>query len=194
MIRGRLQRWNDDKGFGFIRPLNASGDVFVHISAFKGMPRRPVVGDVINYSLETDREGRSRAIKATIEGSGPVRPRRGPSGSVSRARRRSGSRLKPVFVTTVFVIAVASVALSQDWSGIAQFFGVRLSEKTDSYSDMSVPSARSDSPLSYRCEGKVYCSEMRSCEEARFYLRNCPGTKMDGDRDGLPCERQWCGW
>ncbi|WP_085961298.1 excalibur calcium-binding domain-containing protein [Cupriavidus basilensis] len=23
---------------------------------------------------------------------------------------------------------------------------------------------------------------------ARFYLRNCPGVKIDGDHDGIPCE------
>ncbi|WP_420992764.1 excalibur calcium-binding domain-containing protein [Cupriavidus sp. 30B13] len=40
----------------------------------------------------------------------------------------------------------------------------------------------------FRCEGKQRCSEMRSCEEARFYLRNCPGVKIDGDGDGIPCE------
>jgi len=45
----------------------------------------------------------------------------------------------------------------------------------------------------YRCTGKVYCNQMNSCAEATFYLRNCPGTKMDGDRDGIPCEKQWCG-
>jgi hypothetical protein len=45
----------------------------------------------------------------------------------------------------------------------------------------------------YTCSGKVYCSEMTSCEEALFYQRNCPNTKMDGDRDGIPCESQWCG-
>jgi len=45
----------------------------------------------------------------------------------------------------------------------------------------------------YRCNGKIYCSEMSSCTEAKFYLRNCPGTKMDGDNDGIPCEKQWCG-
>jgi hypothetical protein len=33
---------------------------------------------------------------------------------------------------------------------------------------------------------------MRSCEEATYFLRNCPNTKMDGDHDGVPCERQWC--
>ena len=43
-------------------------------------------------------------------------------------------------------------------------------------------------------KGKIYCSEMTSCGEAKFYQRNCPGTKMDGDGDGIPCESQWCGW
>ncbi|WP_374012942.1 excalibur calcium-binding domain-containing protein [Pseudoxanthomonas koreensis] len=23
-------------------------------------------------------------------------------------------------------------------------------------------------------------------------IRHCPGTKMDGDNDGVPCETQWC--
>jgi hypothetical protein len=45
----------------------------------------------------------------------------------------------------------------------------------------------------FRCEGQTHCSEMVSCEEATFYLRNCPGTKMDGDEDGIPCESQHCG-
>ena len=40
--------------------------------------------------------------------------------------------------------------------------------------------------------GRV-CSEMTSCEEATFFLQNCPGVKMDGEGDGVPCERQWCG-
>ena len=44
-----------------------------------------------------------------------------------------------------------------------------------------------------RCDGRVYCSQMTSCAEATFFLRNCPGVKMDGDNDGVPCERQWCG-
>lgn len=46
---------------------------------------------------------------------------------------------------------------------------------------------------SYRCDGRTHCSQMRSCEEATFFLRNCPGAEMDGNHDGVPCERQWCG-
>jgi hypothetical protein len=44
----------------------------------------------------------------------------------------------------------------------------------------------------FHCDGRVYCSQMTSCEEATFFLRNCPGVKMDGEGDGVPCERQWC--
>lgn len=52
---------------------------------------------------------------------------------------------------------------------------------------------RKSNVTNFRCSGKIYCSQMTSCEEAKFYLRNCPGTKLDGDRDGKPCEEQWCG-
>jgi hypothetical protein len=34
---------------------------------------------------------------------------------------------------------------------------------------------------------------MTSCDEARYFLANCPGVKMDGNGDGIPCEQQWCG-
>ncbi|MCW8894252.1 MAG: excalibur calcium-binding domain-containing protein [Sulfurimonas sp.] len=44
----------------------------------------------------------------------------------------------------------------------------------------------------YECDGRQYCSQMTSCEEAKFFLNNCPDTKMDGNNDGIPCERQWC--
>jgi hypothetical protein len=36
-----------------------------------------------------------------------------------------------------------------------------------------------------------HCSQMRSYDEAEFFVRNCPNTKMDGDNDGVPCERQF---
>ncbi|MBE0437282.1 MAG: excalibur calcium-binding domain-containing protein, partial [Methylomicrobium sp.] len=43
----------------------------------------------------------------------------------------------------------------------------------------------------FQCQGKEHCSQMTSYEEAVFYLRNCPSTKLDGDGDGIPCERQF---
>jgi endonuclease YncB( thermonuclease family) len=39
------------------------------------------------------------------------------------------------------------------------------------------------------CGSKRYCREMTSCEEARFYLNQCGVVSLDGDGDGVPCER-----
>jgi hypothetical protein len=54
------------------------------------------------------------------------------------------------------------------------------------------PSVNQSSPpagvASFTCDGRQHCSQMRSRAEAEFFVRNCPGTKMDGDRDGVPCE------
>lgn len=44
----------------------------------------------------------------------------------------------------------------------------------------------------FSCDGRSYCSQMTSCAEATYFLKNCPGTKMDGNHDGKPCEMQWC--
>jgi hypothetical protein len=44
----------------------------------------------------------------------------------------------------------------------------------------------------FRCDGRTMCSQMTSCEEATYFNKNCPGVKMDGDNDGIPCERQLC--
>lgn len=43
-----------------------------------------------------------------------------------------------------------------------------------------------------RCDGRTHCSQMTSCEEATYFLRHCPNVAMDGNNDGVPCERQWC--
>jgi len=45
----------------------------------------------------------------------------------------------------------------------------------------------------FSCDGRQFCSQMRSCDEAKYFLANCPGAQMDGDRNGVPCEKQWCG-
>jgi Excalibur calcium-binding domain len=44
----------------------------------------------------------------------------------------------------------------------------------------------------FRCDGRTHCSQMKSCAEAKYFLAQCPGVKMDGDRNGIPCEQQWC--
>jgi len=44
------------------------------------------------------------------------------------------------------------------------------------------------SPTSIACGTKRFCREMRSCAEASYYLERCGLHRLDGDRDGIPCE------
>lgn len=59
LIQGVVQKWHDDKGFGFIK--SAAGEsVFFHVSEFKA-PRRPEIGEQVVFTLGQDNQGRLQA-------------------------------------------------------------------------------------------------------------------------------------
>lgn len=68
MVKGVLKTWKEDRGFGFIKPDDGGKDIFIHISALKGVSRRPIIGDVIYYQITKDNRGKYKAINAQIEG------------------------------------------------------------------------------------------------------------------------------
>ena len=54
----------------------------------------------------------------------------------------------------------------------------------------SAAAVASRSPsVAFTCGRKNYCREMTSCDEAIFYLRRCGLSTIDGDNDGVPCEK-----
>ncbi|MEB7641151.1 excalibur calcium-binding domain-containing protein [Acinetobacter pittii] len=68
---------------------------------------------------------------------------------------------------------------------------IQLSEKTKkalAFTSQTAPERVNDKTTSFHCDGREYCTQMHSLEEARWFVRNCPNTKMDGNHDGEPCE------
>jgi len=61
-------------------------------------------------------------------------------------------------------------------------------QQENTYSKQVVQLTSAQVAPGFRCDGRQYCSQMNSRAEAEFFVRNCPNTKMDGDRDGIPCE------
>tara|TARA_Y100001934_G_scaffold269146_1_gene352211 strand:- start:285 stop:959 length:675 start_codon:yes stop_codon:yes gene_type:complete len=49
---------------------------------------------------------------------------------------------------------------------------------------------KAETRAAFTCGTKRYCREMTSCEEAQFYLVQCGLTRLDGDKDGMPCEKK----
>lgn len=58
---GRVIRWNDDRGFGFIVADEGGQDVFLHASALRERGRRPVESEPVTFELGRDAQGRARA-------------------------------------------------------------------------------------------------------------------------------------
>ena len=98
-LRGQLKSWNDQKGFGFIRPEQGSEEIFAHISAMRGA-RRPAQGDRVLYISERDENGRLGATHIRLD-SGlsldePAIRRKPPAVAIQSAQNRSfKARAKP---------------------------------------------------------------------------------------------------
>lgn len=60
-VRGKIVKWEDGKGFGFIAPELAGKQIFVHINAFPRRTRRPKIGDSVTFEFGRDAQGRDRA-------------------------------------------------------------------------------------------------------------------------------------
>jgi cold shock CspA family protein len=171
--KGKLIRWNEDRGLGFIKSSNIKDDVFIHISELKKMSRGPTLNDVIYFNVTKDGSGKTKAINASIEGV--------PEKSITSYRKKSKTNIlfsyliKFVLIFSIVLVAYLTYPL---WSS--------------SFKNSLPVNLVNEDFSGYRCEGKQYCSQMTSCKEARFYLKNCPNVQIDGDNDGVPCESQWC--
>jgi cold shock CspA family protein len=186
-FEGKLDKWNDDRGFGFIAPTRGGEPVFVHISAFPRDGRRPQVGEVLTFEVEPAGDGKKRAIKVERPGSAPrSRAPAVPRDTEPRSPRRPPAR-RSFAGTVITVLLLAGVG----GYAFVQFNGAR-SGFAPAVQRVPEAAAQKEAARAFRCDGRTHCSQMTSCDEAKFFLKNCPGTKMDGDGDGIPCEEQWC--
>ena len=71
----RIHSWNDERGFGFIKPTKGGQEIFIHIKAFSRKTGRPTVGQWVSFEVELGREGKKRArnVEALRPGRAKVR-------------------------------------------------------------------------------------------------------------------------
>ncbi|MBU4555567.1 MAG: cold shock and DUF1294 domain-containing protein [Actinobacteria bacterium] len=112
--QGRIAEWHDDRGFGFITPLNDGTRVFAHIGEFPRELRRPEALDLVSYELCQDERGRPRASKVQFLA---------PTASRSPGRRSGGDAVSPL---AKVAIAVPVVILLVSALVIGRYAGVLL--------------------------------------------------------------------
>jgi cold shock CspA family protein len=171
--QGRVSEWKGDRGFGFISPNGGGARVFLHISSFSERDRRPSVGNLVTYEPATDERGRPQAKAVEFVGERP-----------STEGKHPNVVLMVVGITLVlcFVAYVAYVRASHPNSTVSASI----------YKIFMAREALRKNP-EFQCEpGKSSCSRMTSCAEAFYHQERCGVAGMDGDNNGIPCERQWC--
>jgi len=184
-FHGTLRTWHDDRGFGFIAPAHGGPEVFVHISAFDRDGTHPVAGEKQQYELGRGRDGRPQALRVTRLAVGA------PTAAPGRRHRRPEGRRESSWLG--WFIALALVAGLGTWGW--RHYTDTVKRRELAAQPATTPVSLSDSAAAgspYRCDGRTLCSQMTSCAEAKWFINHCPGTRMDGNGDGTPCETQWC--
>ena len=185
-MQGKVIKWNDERGFGFVQQNGQTAELFTHISDVSPRGVRPAVGDIVTFDVKDTGNKGLKAVSVKFVGDkGFERAKKNPATFKARKERPSSFGrsliLGVLLLTGVFAYQKYFVS-----SG-----GAALEQTLES--EMPIQSKQNTNSSQFTCQNKSKCSEMISCEEAVFYLNNCPGTIMDGDGDGLPCEEQWCG-
>lgn len=101
-----------------------------------------------------------------------------------RAAQREGKQTVPQSEPPVILIGEKPAPVAEE--SLLSKIGKALTPSSSSGGE------NASNKTQYRCDSRTHCSQMTSCDEAKFFLGNCPGVKMDGDGDGVPCEKQWC--
>jgi len=63
LIKGKIIKWDDSKGFGFIKSNAGKQEYFFHISAYDFKGSRPEVGGEVKFIESADAKGRKHAIQ-----------------------------------------------------------------------------------------------------------------------------------
>lgn len=100
--RGQLTKWKDDRGFGFIQPVDGNQEIFLHISELKDATRRPQVGDTIYYHAVAGKDGKVSACNAFILG---ARNKPTPSSLNSKTTSNAAS-ISPFPVFEVLLLSI----------------------------------------------------------------------------------------
>jgi cold shock CspA family protein len=194
-FQGRITDWQDDRGFGFIVPNGGGPKVFLHFRAMQRGEGRPAGGELVTFeSVEVPGKGPRAEKVAYVERNGKgKRAVRNPD--ETPATRGGG------WLSVAIAVAVVAALAVLGWQKYRE--QRRADRVTPAFESPGVPPSAAPRPAplaeqiapgssAYRCDGRTMCSQMTSCDEAKYFLKNCPGVRMDGNGDGIPCERQWC--
>lgn len=91
MKTGKIVKWNEEKGFGFIRSESGNGDLFFHVSSLNSRKNRPETGLEVIFESGKDNQGRNCAVNVRFAGE----------------KEEDGPAAKALYISSLFLLSIA---------------------------------------------------------------------------------------
>ncbi|MBF7694262.1 cold shock domain-containing protein [Acinetobacter pollinis] len=188
-IEGIIKSYNEERGFGFIKIENQKKELFFHIKDLPNKQYIPKIGERLKFQIVRDNNEKMKAeniirMDIKLENRTTSIPRKNSTRPTITHRKKSFNLINILVGIGIFSIFLAI---------LIPFISNKFHREvlTQQVAEPNQIASSSINNTKYTCDGRVHCSQMRSRDEAVFFINNCPGTKMDGDGDGIPCEGQF---
>lgn len=198
---GTIMRWDYELGFGFIKEEQTKAEIFAHIDEFETASPPPRDGETVSFEIVSNRRGTEEAKNIEY-----LNRRRKSAAVAAEFEKDSPKNLSR------WLAGMAAAIIGIPMLGAAGYYGLdywqthrtgkagnavvvdevaeKMMAERRAWKE-AVESAGRGKVAAFKCDGRQYCSQMKTFEEAKFFLNQCPNVEMDGDNDGIPCEEQF---
>lgn len=200
---GKIKSYHAERGFGFIAIDGEAKDLFFHIKDLPNRNIEPTLGEKLKFVIVEDARKlkaeqivrinvKTETIRHTPQSRALANESLQKRKQVSRNKKQGGNKFFNMLFSLI-ILGIVVVVLKPFIFGIYERETLRHQDSTVVQTVVSQSSTQPavSTVRPYTCDGRTHCSQMRSYEEAVFFINNCPGTKMDGNHDGRPCEKQF---
>ncbi|WP_407303979.1 cold shock domain-containing protein [Acinetobacter sp.] len=197
-VEGKVKSYIVERGFGFISMDGESKDLFFHIKDFPNKSIEPKIGEKLKFRIVED-NGKFKAdnivrLDVKIESITHTPQSRSRINQKQRERRshrqekKSGGFNFINLIVGFLIVGIFSAVFIPLISGVYQRETLRRQSAQATNTVQVVANTKISDTQTFTCDGRKHCSEMHSYKEAVYFINHCPGTLMDGDGDGEPCE------
>lgn len=188
--RGKLVRWNKEQRVGFIAPDDGSDELRVlgiNLLPYEHIPQE---GESVVYRQWKDRLRGIKVTKAEIDLGKPIKLT-----SPFEPQTRFDGFNKISWLTKVSLVVLPLALASLLYLMVIHYApsgGVDIKPPEGLFPAGSEHyiGKQDLKNIVFQCDDRQQCLQMSSCQEAKYFIQNCPGfEKMVGE---MPCEKLWC--
>ena len=215
-IEGKIKSYNAERGFGFIEIEGQDQahakveDIFFHITELPNKAVAPKIGERLKFRtivqnnktravniVRLDLKNTSESEQKSIQQYGNkanLQQKLLKTGRNKQAKKSSFDLLSfmvGIGILVIFLSVLIPMLKDVYHRQMLKYQSPKYDAEMTNTQHVVSATPKQQSSSEFRCDGRTHCSQMRSYEEAVYFINHCPGTKMDGNGDGIPCERQF---